>query len=117
MAILITGGTGKTSSELATLLQNANHPFLLTSRRGPAAAPEGMRAVEFDWNDEATHEAPFAEAKDLGGISAVYIVPPEGPPADDQIINFMSLAQNKHGVNRFVMIGGSTMQPGERRYC
>jgi hypothetical protein len=47
MAILLTGGTGKTSSRLAKLLQDAKIPFLLTSRKGQAGAPSGMEAVKF----------------------------------------------------------------------
>ncbi len=47
MAILLTGGTGKTSTRLAKLLQDANIPFVLTSRKGQAGAPSGMEAVKF----------------------------------------------------------------------
>jgi uncharacterized protein YbjT (DUF2867 family) len=47
MAILLTGGTGKTSTHLAKLLQDANIQFLLTSRKGQAGAPSGMEAVKF----------------------------------------------------------------------
>jgi len=47
MAILLTGGTGKTSTRLAKILQDANIPFLLTSRKGQAGAPSGMEAVKF----------------------------------------------------------------------
>ena len=47
MAILLTGGTGKTSTHLAKLLQDANIPFLLTSRKGQAGVPSGMEAVKF----------------------------------------------------------------------
>lgn len=49
MAILITGGTGKTGLKLAHLLNKANHPTLLTSRKGQV--PHPFNGVKFDWLD------------------------------------------------------------------
>lgn len=55
MAILLTGGTGKTSTRLAKLLQDAKIPFLLTSRKGQAGAPSGMEAVKFVGSQVSQH--------------------------------------------------------------
>lgn len=54
MAIILTGGTGKTSIRVARFLQNENIPFVLASRRGQSAAPPDMPAVKFDWLDKDT---------------------------------------------------------------
>ena len=78
MAILVTGGTGKTSSRLGRLLQAANVPFVSASRRGTGAASSGMSAVKFDWLDSSTFQNPF-QHKFSGGetIKAVYLIAPE----------------------------------------
>lgn len=124
MAILLTGGTGKTSLRIASLLQNAKIPFLLASRRGPAAAPEGMPAVVFDWLDASTYQAPFEyeltasgsasgeQKKNKEKITAVYLV---APPAADPVsaMNaFVDHAIKEHGVKRFVLLGGSSTEKG-----
>lgn len=78
MAVLLTGGTGKTSVRIGRLLQYAKIPFLLASRRGESAAPAGMPATKFDWVDASTYKNAF-EHEFAGGetISAVYLVAPE----------------------------------------
>ncbi|KAK9241534.1 hypothetical protein V1506DRAFT_517935 [Lipomyces tetrasporus] len=71
MAVLLTGGTGKTSVPM----QGAKIPFLLASRRGEAAAPSGMPATKFDWLDSSTFENSFQhKSPDREGISAVYLL-------------------------------------------
>ena len=113
MAILLTGGTGKTSVALARLLQDAKIPFVLASRRGQAAAPSGMPAVSFDWLDETTFEKPF-EQKFPGGesISAVYLIAPSVPEPHISMNAFVDYAIKEHGVKRFVVLGGSTVEIG-----
>ncbi|KAH1785151.1 hypothetical protein KXX35_009792 [Aspergillus fumigatus] len=59
MAVLLTGGTGKTSIRVARFLQNGNVPYVLASRRGQSAAPPDMPAVKFDWLDKDTWRIPF----------------------------------------------------------
>jgi festuclavine dehydrogenase len=113
MAILLTGGTGKTSVCTARLLQDANIPFLLASRRGEGAAPSGMPATKFDWLDSSTFEAPFQYKFPAGeSISAVYLVSPEVADPAPQMNAFVDHAIKEHGVRRFVLIGGSTSEPG-----
>ncbi|KAN0095231.1 NAD(P)-binding protein [Hyaloscypha variabilis] len=107
MAILLTGGTGKTSTHLAKLLQDANIQFLLTSRKGQAGAPSGMEAVKFDWDDASTYKAPFQHKFPNGEtIKAVYLISPQSHNASPLMISFVDIAI-KHGVKRVVMLTGS----------
>ena len=114
MAILLTGGSGKTSMRVARLLQDANIPFLLASRRGGEAAPAGMPAVKFDWLDSSTFGAPF-EYKFAGGekISTAYIMTPIVDNPEISMNAWVDYANKEHGVKRFVLIAGSTAKPGK----
>ncbi|KKA23232.1 hypothetical protein T310_2725 [Rasamsonia emersonii CBS 393.64] len=109
MAVLITGSSGKTSGRLARLMEKANIPYLLASRRGPEAVPQGMPAIRFDWSDESTFKNPF-EYKFPGDakISSVYLVAPAIPDPAPLMNAFIDYAVKDHGVKRFVLIGGST---------
>ncbi|OSX68124.1 hypothetical protein POSPLADRAFT_1043265 [Postia placenta MAD-698-R-SB12] len=115
MAILLTGGTGKTSVRIARLLQDAKIPFVLASRRGEAAAPSGMPAVKFDWLDSSTFATPFQhEFPGDEGVSAIYLVAPEAADPASPMIAFVDYAVKEHGVNRFVLMAGSSAEPGGR---
>ncbi|OZJ04494.1 hypothetical protein BZG36_02663 [Bifiguratus adelaidae] len=106
MAVLLTGGTGKTSVRIARFLQDAKIPFLLASRRGEAAAPSGMPATKFDWLDDSTFEKPLQHKFPGGeGIYAVYLVAPEVADPAAPMNAFVDYAIKEHGVNRFVLIG------------
>jgi len=107
MTILLTGGTGKTSLRLASLLTSASIPVLLTSRRGPSAS-SAYPTIRFDWNDSTTWSNAFSTASD---ISAVYLLSGElSDPA--LIINaFIDFAMSK-GVKRFVVCSGSSCEYG-----
>jgi festuclavine dehydrogenase len=112
MAVLITGGTGKTARHLERFLANANTPFVLTSRRGPSGAPEGLsdKTVKFDMLDESTFAAPFAYKFQNGEkITSLYLIAPECEnPAfvADSFIDYVT----KKGVKRIVMLAGSTAE-------
>lgn len=108
MAILLTGGTGKTSIRLAHFLQDAKIPFILASRKAQAGAPSGMQAVKFDWLDSSTFENPFQGAT----ISAVYLIAPEVADPATSMNAFVDHASQKHGVKRFVLLGGSVVTKG-----
>lgn len=111
--ILLTGGTGKTSTHLAKLLQNDGIPFLLASRRGEGAAPSGMRAVKFNWLIKSTHREPFDYAFSKGKkITAVYLIAPEVPDPGPSMNAFIDYAVEKHGVKRFVLLGGTSIEKG-----
>jgi len=108
--VLLTGGTGKTSSRIADKLQKLNIPVLLTSRKGQAGAPAGQKAVKFDWYDEATHLNPFNEDKN---IDTVYLIIVPRPDSDAVAIvkKFIELAREK-GVKRFLLMSASVMEKG-----
>ncbi len=114
MAIFITGGTGKTASRLAHLLQEANVPFLIGSRRGEAAAPSGMNAVKFDWLEDSTYENPFKHGFPGGEkISGAYLVAPDGVEDPSPSMNsFIDYAFRKHGVKRYTLLAGSDVEKG-----
>ncbi|KAI9759195.1 MAG: hypothetical protein M1835_000438 [Candelina submexicana] len=114
MAVLITGGVGKTARRLASLLQSASIPFLIASRRGPSAAPSGMSAVKFDWTHESTFSAPFAHTfPNHEKLKAVYLVAPDGvaDPAPF-MIEFIDYALKEHGVKRYVLLAGTGLEKG-----
>lgn len=116
MAILLTGGTGKTSVRLARLLEEANIPFLLASRRGEAAAPSGMPATKFDWLDSTTWEKLFQQGLHFPHgetISAVYMMVPIVSDPEISMNAFIDYAVRKHSVKRFVLIAGSSAEPGK----
>ncbi|EED85772.1 predicted protein [Postia placenta Mad-698-R] len=116
MAILLTGGTGKTSVRIARLLQDAKIPFVLASRRGEAAAPSGMPAVKFDWLESSTFATPFQHKFSGGeGISAIYLVAPEAADLVPPMNAFVDYVVKEHGVIRFVLIAGSSTEPGGHR--
>jgi festuclavine dehydrogenase len=113
MAILLTGGTGKTSIRIARFLQHAKFPFLLASRKAEAGAPSGMPATKFDWLDSSTFENPFQHKPlDEESVSAVYLVAPEVPDPVPSMTAFVDLAVKKHGVKRFVLTAGSSVEKG-----
>lgn len=113
MAILLTGGTGKTSKHVARFLQEANIPFLLASRRVEAAAPAGEPATKFDWLDYSTHENPFQHEISNGErISAVYLIAPEVQDPAPSMNAFIDIAVEKPSIKRFVLLSGSSLTKG-----
>lgn len=113
MAVLLTGGTGKTSLRLARLLQDAKKPFLLASRGAEAAAPQGMAATKFDWLDPSTYPNPFRHQFPGGErISAIYLISPEAADPSEPMNTFIDIAVKEHGVKRFVLMGGTSAEPG-----
>ncbi|KAL9031141.1 MAG: hypothetical protein Q9196_000817 [Gyalolechia fulgens] len=113
MAVLLTGGTGKTSTRLGKLLQNAGIPFLLASRRGEAAAPPGMPAIKFDWLDESAYDKPFEYSFPNGEkINAIYLVAPDVADPVPPMNAFIDHAFEKHGVKRHVLLTDSATDKG-----
>ncbi|KAI9647177.1 hypothetical protein NHQ30_003560 [Ciborinia camelliae] len=112
MAILVTGGTGKTSLQLAHHLQSASIPFLLASRKAPSTAPAGMQAIKFDYTDPSTYQTAFSHKfPHYEVITAVYLVAPEIIDPVPAMNAFIDVAV-KNGVNRFVLLGGSDFEKG-----
>lgn len=73
-----------------------------------------MPAVKFDWLDSSTFGAPF-QHKFAGGekISTAYIVSPIVDDPEVSMNAFVDYAIKEHGVERFVLIAGSTAEPGK----
>ncbi|KAF5872834.1 putative ergot alkaloid biosynthetic protein a protein [Botrytis fragariae] len=112
MAILVTGGTGKTSIQLAHRLQSASIPFLLASRKAKLTAPDGMQAINFDYTDSSTYQAIFSHSFPSDEvIKAAYLVAPEVPDPMPVMNAFIDVAI-KNGVNRFVLLSGSDTEKG-----
>lgn len=112
MAILVTGGTGKTSIQLAHHLQSASIPFLLASRKAQLTAPSGMQAINFDYTDPSTYQPIFSYYFPHDEvITAVYLVAPEIPDPVPAMNAFIDVAV-KNGINRFVLLGGSDLEKG-----
>lgn len=113
MAILLTGGTGKTSTHVAHYLQGSKIPFLLASRKNESATVLGMPTTKFDWLDHSTHQNPFEyKFPDGERISAIYLIPPEVQDPAPSMNAFVDLAVQKHGVRRFVLLSGSLLTKG-----
>ena len=107
MTILLTGGNGKTSSRLATLLKQEGFQVLVASRSG--AVRDGIKSCRFDWLDESTYSNPFEAASD---ISALYIVAPRTVDLLTPTKGFVDYALKK-GVKRFVLLSASSVQCGD----
>ncbi|KAL1860002.1 Festuclavine synthase I [Paecilomyces lecythidis] len=111
MTILVLGGKGKTASRIASLLHEADIPFLQgTSSPGNASQ---FKQTYFNWFEEKSYENTFFQAstEGLGPISAVYLV---GPPVMDMVppmIKFVDIARSK-GVEKFVLLSASTVEKG-----
>ncbi|EYE93989.1 NAD(P)-binding protein [Aspergillus ruber CBS 135680] len=114
MTILLIGGTGKTAVRLARFLQNNNHQFLLASRRGQSAAPAGMPAVRFDWMDKASWKEAFKYRSAAGeDVRAIYLMEPLVAEPWKPMNEFIDYARQEQGVGRFVLVAGTSSQPGK----
>lgn len=111
MTILLTGGTGKTGTRVASRLRSSNKPVLLASRRGPDAAPPGYPAIRFDWLDDSTWPRAF-EHQQHEAITAVYMMEPQVPEPWVPMIKFVDFAREK-GVRRFVLCAGTSAEIGK----
>ncbi|WP_433713722.1 NAD(P)H-binding protein [Nocardia sp. CA-084685] len=91
--ILVTGGTGKTGSRVATRLRQAGHLVRI-----------GSRAAElpFDWADRST----WTPA--LFGVDAVYIAfqPDLAVPGAPEVIRAFTNAAKVNGVRKLVLLSG-----------
>lgn len=114
MAILLTGGTGKTATRLAQLLQAAKIPLLLASRGAPSGPNSETPAVKFDWLDATTFSSPFQHNFPNGErITAIYVITPQVQDPTEPVNSFIDVAV-KHGVKRFVVLTGSSCELGGR---
>lgn len=105
MTVLITGSTGKTSTRIAQLLQTANIPFLIATRRDPASIP--FPSTKLDWFDETSYINPFTSTT----ITSIYLVAPDTFEPGPYLNAFIDLAVSK-GVRNFVLCAGTSAQKG-----
>lgn len=110
MSILLTGGTGQTSSRVARSLQSANKKVIIASRKPSSEPTATSRSVKFDWLDSSTYENPFNT--DLGHVESAYLVPPEfTSDIIESMKPFIDFAIGK-GVKRFALISASSLEAG-----
>lgn len=105
MSILVTGGRGKTSSRLSTLLHEASIPFVVASRSNDTSSP--YKQVRFDWSDETTWGTTLESTQ----IRAVYLVPMPSENMVKDVNGFIDLARAR-GVKRFVLVSSSGQERG-----
>lgn len=114
MAILLTGGTGRTSLRTARLLQDAKIQFRLASRKGAAGAPPGMQATTFDWDDSSTYKNPFQHTfLNEESISVIYLIASKGADSITPMNAFIDSAVKEHGVKKFVLMASSAVGQDE----
>lgn len=91
--MLVTGGTGKTGSRVATRLRQAGHPARIGSRSAE---------IPFDWADRST----WTPA--LFGVDAVYIAyqPDLAVPGAPEVIRAFTNAAKANGVRKLVLLSG-----------
>lgn len=107
MTVLITGGKVKTASCLACLLKDGNKPFLVASRSGGDPADE-FPSCRFDWLDATTYAIPWSKVEE---ITSVYLVPPPVLDMLPPMKAFIDYCREK-GVERFVLLSASVVEPG-----
>lgn len=103
--ILVTGGTGKTGSRVATQLREKGYQARVASRKVDEFEPDSER-VRFDWADASTYETA------LNNVSAIYAVAPENVASPLLAMRpFLDKALN-HGVKRIVLLSASSLEEG-----
>ena len=109
MTILITGGMGKTGSQLVHLLDTAKIPFVIASQSGSAPAP--FEGVKFDWFDKSIYRNPFDAHSD---INKVYLIFPSASDPTPITKSFIDFAISK-GMKCFVLLSASALEKGGNR--
>ncbi|MDP5220560.1 ergot alkaloid biosynthesis protein [Ruegeria sp. 2205SS24-7] len=100
-SILVTGGTGKTGSRVVGQLKAKG-----VSPRVGTRSPKGENDARFDWKDPSTFDAAFK------GVRAVYLIAPT-----DTVDSLGGMqpgleAALAAGVQRFVLLSGSSLEEG-----
>ncbi|KAG5924167.1 hypothetical protein E4U42_004733 [Claviceps africana] len=109
MTILLTGGNGKTARHIASLLKEANVPFIVGSR---SSTPETIgRHRSFDWLDEATFDNVLSLDGGMEPVSVVWLVPPPILELAPPVIRFIDFASSR-GLKRFVLLSASIIEKG-----
>ena len=104
MTVLLLGGTGRTSTRIAKLLDEAGTPYIRASR--------SSNDCKFDWLDESTFVNPFNKSAD---IKSVYLIAPPMTNSFAPMKNFIDLARS-NGVKCFVLLSASIIEKGGPAY-
>lgn len=111
MTILVLGGRGKTSTELAKLLDAENISFIIASRS--PSSDGSSQHVRFDWLDDSTYDFPFEAATEP--VTAIYLVAPEVSDPFPPMKGFIDHARRK-GTKRFVLLSATAIPKGGPAY-
>lgn len=111
MSVLLLGGRGKTTSQIADMLHKLQHPFVVASRT-TSPSSQYFQAY-FDWFDENTFEGLFSTASQqgMGNFSAIWLVAPPVADMATPMNKFIDFAMRK-AVKRFVLCSGSPIEKG-----
>ncbi|KAF2669914.1 NAD(P)-binding protein [Microthyrium microscopicum] len=115
-SIIVTGGTGKTGSQLVTLLKEADIPFLLTSRRGSESSPKNLvnMTANFDMYDKTTFRNAFDSAHEKNNaVTGLFLVAPEGDGALQALDRFIDYAVKHGSIECVVQLTGSYAEMSE----
>ncbi|SLN73590.1 ergot alkaloid biosynthesis protein [Ruegeria meonggei] len=99
--ILVTGGTGKTGSRVVEQLKAKG-----VSPHVGTRSPKGENDARFDWKDPSTFDAAFE------GVRAVYLVAPTDTVDSLGAMQSGLEAALAAGVQRFVLLSGSSLEEG-----
>lgn len=113
MSILLTGGTGKTSLRIASLLSSSNPPtpYILASRSGTSPPSlSNAQSCTFNWHDQSTWANSWTIAGEHG-IKAVYLVAAGLLEPLEVLKPFIEFARRK-GTKRFVLLSSSAIEEG-----
>ncbi|KAG4427442.1 hypothetical protein IFR05_017074 [Cadophora sp. M221] len=102
--IFLTGGTGKVSSRLASILSAAGNPTIIASRSGTSFPLPNIHGVKFDWDKPETWSSAFENAS----ITAAFLVAPPINDCAPPVIKFIDFSIGK-GVKRFVLLSASML--------
>lgn len=102
--VFLTGGTGKVSSRLASLLSTADNPTIVASRSGTSLPLSHSHGVKFDWDNPETWSSAFGNTS----ITAAFLVAPPINDCAPPVIKFIDFAIGK-GVKRFVLLSASML--------
>jgi len=109
MTILLTGGRGKTASNIAALLDAAKLPFIVASR---SCSPDSKNhQSRFDWLDKSTYDDVLSPKDGTQPVSAVWLVPPPIADLAPPVNAFIDHARMKD-VKRFVLLSASMLEQG-----
>ncbi|KAM0334521.1 hypothetical protein ACHAQA_001551 [Verticillium albo-atrum] len=107
--ILLLGGTGKVSRNIAALLAETEIPTLQASRSGVTTEPAAtnMSGISFDWTDQTTYARALS-----ANPRAVFLV---APPVVDMfpLMSAFVDAARAGGTRRFVLLSSSALEPDE----